>query len=121
MATTFEINPLYFLCTAAHEYQLPNGAALSNDKIIHTSCIFSFWQNLPQNPISSIIETNETLALQKKSISAADYTIANIQTEISQEFSCRAIPYYKIEHLMAHKILSFVGNIYQDFPTVTIQ
>jgi len=66
MATRFEITPLYFLSTAAHEFQSPNGAALSNDKTIHTSCIFSFWQNPPQNPISSTIETNETSALQKR-------------------------------------------------------
>ena len=61
------------------------------------------------------------LSPTKKSISAADYTIAYTQTEISQELSCCAIPYYKIEHLMTHKIFSFVGNIYQAFSTDTIQ
>jgi hypothetical protein len=117
MVIGFEINPLNFLSTAAQEFQFPNGAVLSNDKTSHTSSIFSF----RQNPLSSIIETNQNLSLQKKSISAADYTIAYIQTEISQEFSCCATPYYKIQHLMTHKFLSFVGNIYKDFSTVTIQ
>jgi hypothetical protein len=42
VVTGFEINPLYFLSTAAQEFQFPNGAALSNDKTIHTSFIFSF-------------------------------------------------------------------------------
>jgi hypothetical protein len=62
----------------------------------------------------------QKLSPTKKSIFTADYTIAYTQTGISQEFSSCAIPYYRTEHLMTHKILSFVGNIYQDFSTVTI-
>jgi hypothetical protein len=64
--TGFERNPLYFLFTAAQEFHFPRGAALSNDKTIHTSFIISFLQNLPQNPIFSIIEANKNLALQKR-------------------------------------------------------
>jgi hypothetical protein len=66
MVTGFERNLLYFLFTAAQEFHFPSGAALNNDKTIHTSFIISFLQNLPQNPISSIIETNQNLALQKR-------------------------------------------------------
>jgi hypothetical protein len=122
MVTELEINPLYFLSTAAREFKFSNGVALRNDKTIHTCFIFSFWQSLPQTPISSIIETNQRkLCPAKGSISSTAYTIVYTQTETSQEFSCCAIPYYKIEHLMAQKILRSVINIYQDITSVTLR
>jgi hypothetical protein len=87
MVTGFEINPLHFLSTAAQEFQFPNGAALSNDKPIHTSLIFQFLAKSTTKPYFFNHRDQPKLSPTKKSISAADYTTAYSQTEISQEFS----------------------------------